>query len=143
MTADRIVDQDSHALAEAQLRWPAVRERLLSIEGPPLSPTEVSAALGVSAGEIDVARQKHRIVGVPDGVGSFVYPRWQFRNDRPLPGVQKLVKALRDDDPWTLVIFLLVPNARLDDETPLDALRRGDVDRVVRAATAYGEHGAA
>jgi hypothetical protein len=41
---------------------------------------------------------------------------------------------------------MVSPNSRLDDESPLAMLRRGrpeDVEAVVRAAGAYGEHGAA
>jgi len=113
------------------------------VEGPPLSPLEVSALLGTTVRDVEIARQKHKIVGVPDEAGSFVYPRWQFGADGPLPGLRELTIALRDDDPWTLVIFVLAPNARLDDETPLDRLRRGDLETVLRTAAAYGEHGAA
>ena len=143
VSIERIVDEDSRALAEAELRWPAVRELLLSVEGPPLSPLEASALLGTDEQEVERTRQKHQIVGVPDGTGSFAYPRWQFGADGPLPGLPELVIALRDDDPWTLVTFVLAPNARLNDETPLSMLRRGDVEGVLRAAATYGEHGAA
>jgi hypothetical protein len=41
------------------------------------------------------------------------------------------------------VRFFLAKNVRLDGDRPLDRLRRGDVDPVVRAARAFGEHGAA
>ena len=142
-STDGIDDEDSRVIAEAERRWPAAREHLLSAGGPPLSSADVSVLLGTNERSVETARQKHRIVGVPDSTGSFVYPRWQFGADGPLPGLCELVVALRDDDPWTLVIFVLAPNSRLDDETPLDVLRRGDVEAVLRAAAMYGEHGAA
>ncbi|HZO29430.1 MAG TPA: hypothetical protein VFH48_25930 [Chloroflexota bacterium] len=50
-----------------------------------------------------------------------------------------------DGDVWTLVAFVLAPNSRLDGEAPLSLLRRGrdgDVQAILRAARAYGEHGA-
>lgn len=142
-STDRVVDEDSDALAEAERRWPVARERFLSVEGPPLSSLEMSGVLGTDDRGVEIARQQGSIVGVPDGTGALVYPRWQLGAAGPLPGLREVLAALRDDDPWTLVIFVLSPNARLGDETPLKALRRGDVSDVLRAASAYGEHGAA
>jgi hypothetical protein len=143
MSTDRIIDEDSRALIEAQLRWPAARESLLAVEGPPLSLHHVAALLGTDEQTVERTRQKRQIVGVPDGEDGFIYPRWQFGTHGPLPGFRELADALRDDDPWTLVAFVLAPNPRLSDETPLDVLLRGDVVGVLRAASAYGEHGAA
>jgi hypothetical protein len=42
-----------------------------------------------------------------------------------------------------LTAFLVAPNSRLNGDTPLAMIRRGDVEAVLRAARAYGEHGAA
>jgi hypothetical protein len=39
--------------------------------------------------------------------------------------------------------FFLNSNLRLNDESPLHRLRRGDIDAVLHAAETYGEHGAA
>ena len=47
------------------------------------------------------------------------------------------------DDPWTFTAFMVSPNARLDGETPLAVLRRGELNNVMRAVEAHGEHGAA
>jgi hypothetical protein len=41
------------------------------------------------------------------------------------------------------VIFMLTPSRRLDGTTPLQAVRKGRVEEVQRAARAFGEHGAA
>jgi hypothetical protein len=40
-------------------------------------------------------------------------------------------------------IFFANGNDRLNNRTPLDALRQGETEAVVRAAEAYGEQGAA
>src|SRR5262245_36892982 len=85
LSTDSDVDEDARALAEAESRWPAARELLLTVGGPPLSSPEVSALLGIDDRAVEIARQQRRIIGVPDGTGSLVYPRWQFGADGPLP----------------------------------------------------------
>jgi hypothetical protein len=40
-------------------------------------------------------------------------------------------------------IFMVSGNTRLNDRTPLEALRQGLLDDVLTAARALGEHGAA
>jgi hypothetical protein len=46
-------------------------------------------------------------------------------------------------DPWMQVIFMLGGNDRLDGETPLARLRRGELASVRRAARTFGEQGGA
>jgi len=142
---DRVTETDP--LADARLRWVRDRERLLHAEGQPLGTRAVGEVLGVSRQAIAKARADGRLVAVPLGPHRYVYPSWQFGPSGPLRGLRELRQALDagDGDVWTLVAFVLAPNSRLDDETPLTLLRRGqdhDVEAVLRAARAYGEHGA-
>lgn len=135
-------------LADARLRWVRDRERLLHAEGQPLSTRDVAHLLGVSRQALAKARADGRLVAMLLGPGRYVYPSWQFGPSGPLRGLRELRQALDagDGDAWTLVAFVLAPNSRLDDETPLSLLRRGqdqDIEAVLRAARAYGEHGAA
>ena len=109
---------------------------------------DVAEILGVSRQAIAKARVDGRLVAVSPGPGRYVYPSWQFGPSGPLRGLRELRQVLdaREGDVWTLVAFVLAPNSRLDDQTPLSLLRRGqdqDVEAVLRAARAYGEHGAA
>jgi hypothetical protein len=89
------------------------------------------------------ARAEGRLVGLPTARGTYLYPSWQFDRAGVLPGLRAVRGALDGADPWTLTAFMVAPNSRLDGETPLVALRRGDIEAAVRAARAYGEHGAA
>jgi hypothetical protein len=130
-------------LADARLRWIRDRQRLLYAEGRPLTTKEVEALLGVSRQAIAKARTEGRLVGVPTGRGTYAYPSWQFEPGGPLIGLRNLRQALGDEDPWTLVAFVVAPNSRLDGDTPLARLRRGELEVVLQAARAYGEHGAA
>jgi hypothetical protein len=130
-------------LADARLRWIRDRERLLCAEGQPLAAREVGDLLGVTRQAVAKARAAGRLVGLPTGRGTYLYPSWQFDRDGALHGLRAVREALDDADPWTLTAFMVAPNSRLDGDTPLAALRRGDVEAAVRAARAYGEHGAA
>jgi hypothetical protein len=131
-------------LVNARLRWIVDRRRLAYAEGRPLPTREVEALLGISRQAVAKARAEGRLVGLPSGSGRYVYPSWQFGESGALAGLREVRRALRGgDDPWTLTAFMVSPNARLDGETPLATLRRGELRNVVRAAEAYGEHGAA
>lgn len=135
-------------VADARLRWVRDRERLLLAEGRPLGSRAVVELLGVSRQAVAKARADGRLVAVPTGSHRFVYPSWQFGPSGPLRGLRELRQVLDagEGDVWTLIAFVLAPNDRLDGETPLSLLRRGqdhDLKAVLRAARAYGEHGAA
>ncbi len=130
-------------LADARLRWIRDRQRLLFTEGRPLTSKEVEQLLGVSRQAVAKARAQGRLVGLPTGRRTYVYPSWQLGRSGPLAGLRELRKALGEEDPWTLTAFVVGANERLGGETPLAVLRRGDVGSALLAAAAYGEHGAA
>ncbi|MBI4492530.1 MAG: hypothetical protein HY690_07030 [Chloroflexi bacterium] len=135
--------EEADPLADARLRWVRDRERLLHAEGRPLSVAEVADLLHVSRQAVAKARAAGRLVGVPTGRGSYLFPSWQFHERRVLPSLRQVRAALAEEDPWAFIAFVVAPNSRLGDRTPLDLLRRGEVAPVIRAATAYGQHGAA
>ena len=131
-------------LANARLRWIIDRRRLAHAEGRPLPTREVETLLGITRQAVARARAEGRLVGLPSGSGQYVYPSWQFNEMGVLPGLREVRQALRGgEDPWTFTAFMVSPNARLGDQTPLEILRRGGLKDVIRAAEAHGEHGAA
>jgi len=60
-----------------------------------------------------------------------------------LPGFEEALMALETPNPWARAAFFLARNLYLDGASPIAELRRGHVVAVMRAARAYGEHGAA
>ena len=131
-------------LVNARLRWIADRRRLAHAEGHPLPGPQVATLLGITRQAIAKARAEGRLVGLPSAGRQYVYPSWQFTESGALAGLREVRQALSGgEDPWTFTAFMVSPNTRLDGETPLAALRHGSVDDVLRAARAYGEHGAA
>jgi hypothetical protein len=135
--------QEVDPLLDARLRWLRDRERLLQSEGQPLQARDVAKLLGVTRQAVSRARAEGRLLGLPIGRRTYLYPSWQFGPEGPLPGLRAAREALGDADPWTLTAFLVAPNSRLDSESPVAVLRRGDLTAVVRAARACGKHGAA
>ena len=114
-------------------------------EGEPLTEADVSTFLGIAPGAVEERRAAGSLVAVPVEGGVFLYPCWQFTERGTLPGLPEVLTDLRLHNPHPLaqVRFFLSRNLRLNEETPLAALRQGRVEDVRQAACAYGEHGAA
>ena len=83
------------------------------------------------------------LLAIDVGRRGFRYPAWQFVRTGTLPGLERVLRALAGHDSWMQLAFMLDPNPRLNDTSPLAALRAGREDDVVAAAQALGEHGAA
>ncbi len=129
-------------LLPALLRGVRQRRELLMAEGGSLSAEVLAKVLGISRQAVDKQRRRGQLVAIRDGA-TWRYPAWQIADGAPLPGLKPILTALRGDSPWTILAFLLSRNTRLGQRRPIDLMRRGEVKPVLRAAKAYGEHGAA
>ncbi len=121
----------------------AQRERLVSQAeddqvwaeqlGPAYSTAEVAALLDVSK---QAVAQRTGLLRLEQRSGAPAYPVFQFDGDRVLPGIQTVVQTLAPQvaTPWTTASWLTSPQRSLDGTRPVDALRRGEVNRVVEAA---------
>lgn len=130
-------------LAAARLRGLLRKEQLLNAEGSPLSAADAARLLGISRQAVDKRRRAGRLLALAVGRHGFAYPSWQFTAQGLLPGLEKVLEALRGHDPWMQLAFFVNGNARLEGRRPLDELRGGHVEAVLRAASAYAEQGAA
>jgi hypothetical protein len=126
-------------LAPARLRGLAVKRRLLDMEGGSVSSQQMATLLGISRQAVDKRRKRGTIIGLDLGRRGYAYPVWQAE----LPGLSEVLATLDELGPWAQAGFFLAPNAWLADRTPLAALRAGEKDAVLRAASLYGEHVAA
>ena len=134
--------RDHPAVVAALERGAKLKLELLAMEGGQLTGAAVAARLGISRQGVDKRRRANRLVGLTTGRRGISYPAWQFTETGVLRGLDQVLAELGDDSAWTHQLFMLRPNTRLDGETPLAVLRLGALDRVLRAAEAYGEHGA-
>lgn len=134
-------EDDPHA--EARLRDLELRKMILESDGGTISVDEVAQRLGVTRQAVDKRRRAGRLLALPIGFSRYAYPVWQFGPSGMLPGFEEVLAELSSVDPWTRAAFFLGENTYLDGERPLDEIRRGNVERVRRAAWAMGEQGAA
>jgi hypothetical protein len=130
-------------LAAARFKGVQVKHELLYQDGQPLTSEEVAHLLHITRQAVDKRRSKGQLLGVALGRRGYLYPAWQFHSGQVLPGLERVLAALKDYDPWTKLMFLKTGDVRLDGATPLERLQAGDIDLVVWAAECYGTHGAA
>lgn len=130
-------------LFQAQARGLEMRERLLRAEGGTLTVMQVAKHFHISRQSVDRRRRQGQLLAIPIGRHGYRYPAWQLTPGGTLPGWAEVLAVLQNRDGWSKMIFFLSPNDRLQHRTPLAALRQGQVNDVVAAAAAYGEHGAA
>jgi len=123
----------------ARVRGVIARQELLSMEGGMYRGEELARELGLSRQAVDNRRRTGKLLALTRGRRGFVYPAWQVREGRVLEGFDLVLAALSDHDPWSQLSFMLTPNTWLQDESPLDVLRRGEVEPVLEAASVFGE----
>ncbi len=130
-------------LAKARARGILAQRELLAVEGPALSATEVAAALKLTRQAIDKRRGAGRLLAVSTGARTYHYPAWQFTQTGVLAGLEQVLAELKLQPPWAQLRFFVSGNHRLSGKRPLDCLRRGQVERVIKAAAQFSEQGAA
>lgn len=118
------------------------RDRLLRAEGGVLSVDAVARHLRISRQAVDKRRRAGTLLALPLGRRGFAYPAWQLGPQGTLPGLERVLKALHGHDAWMKSLFLLNPNGELGMVSPLQALREGRLDEILRLAGAFGEQGA-
>ncbi|MDR3617577.1 MAG: hypothetical protein P4L53_28730 [Candidatus Obscuribacterales bacterium] len=128
-------------LASAKLRGLRAQMQIAQAEGGCLPAEEAGEMIGIGKAAVHKARSEGRLLGLPRGQNQFAFPVWQFSSGKILTGLKDVYAAL-NCDPWMKASFMLAKNTRLDGETPLSVLRRGEIARAVQAAKLYGEHGA-
>lgn len=130
--------QTDAAFSAAVERGQRMKAAMLEAEGGVLSPEDAAARLGVSISDLS-----DQPLFELERDGEVAYPAFQFGDDGLLPGLARVMRAFRIDDRWMRVNIMLTGDARLGGRRPIDMLREGRTDEVVRAVGAYGEQGAA
>lgn len=139
-------DARESPIARARLRGIRRKRELLEAEGGSVGTAEAAEILGgISKQAVDKRRERGTILALPKGGGEYAFPLWQFdegAKDGLVPGLSRVLKSFSVHNPWMRAEFMLAPNARLGGGRPIDMLKGGEVEAVVRTAAAYGEHGA-
>lgn len=144
-------------LAAAKARGLKVKQQLLDAQGGVISVRQVAELLRSPVQTIDDRRSRGQLIALfavkhsrsrrrvtPSSARKrgYLYPVWQFAEGGLLPGLESVLGELQNHDPWMQVAFMVNANTRLNDESPLALLQRGEVEAVCKAAREYGEQGA-
>jgi hypothetical protein len=142
--AERMLPHDP--LAKASFRGVLAMREMLTAEGGTLSAQQVADLRGVTRQAIDKRRRAAQLLAVEVPKRGYLYFAWQLTDTgEDLPGLAEVLEALGEHDPWAQARFFLSGNARLKGKRPLDLLRagKGELDRVLLAASSFAQHGAA
>src|ERR1700739_2929462 len=129
-------------LPAPRLRGVEQQQRLLRESGGALSGEEVAKMLGISRQGVDKRRRQGHLIGLTQGRRGYAYPAWQFEGGRTITNLETALDAVHDHDPWMQLAFFVNPNDGLNGKSPLESLRSGKLEPVLRAAANYGEQGA-
>lgn len=128
----RTARPEAIALARLVLEQDAADQAWAEQVGPALSQRDTATLLSKS--EQAVAKDS-RLLRVRARDGRPLYPVLQFAGRAQLGGVAQVVALLRDlIEPLSTASFLTAPHRDLDGATPVERLRAGDVDDVLRVA---------
>jgi hypothetical protein len=128
-------------LAAAKLRGMVRQHQLVNKYGGAIRVEEVAQLLGITRQGVDKRRREGRLIGLTQGRRGYAYPTWQFERGGTLTHLETVLGALQKHDPWMQLSFFVNPNAHLSESSPLEVLREGHLDPVLRAAATFGEQG--
>ena len=129
-------------IVASKLRGFELRQEMLKKSEGVLSSGRVAELLNVSRQAVDKRRAANQLLALTQGRRGYSYPGFQFEDGKTLDGLEEVLKICSALDPWMQLKFFTSPQERLGDKTPIEALRSGRVNDVVRAASGYGEQGA-
>lgn len=99
-----------------------------------LSADQMAERLGISRMTVNARRQRHELLGLDGAKRGFRFPEWQVDEDgRPIASMPRLFELL-GPSPWGVYRFLTQRHDALGGATGMDALRRGQTDKVLDAA---------
>ena len=116
-----------------------VRE-LQQVEGGAWTGQDLQEQFALTSATLHKRRKEHRILFWRNAKHVFHYPRWQFTpTGALLPGVQEVLQAFHSHDEWRLMRYFLSPRRQLAGSRPLDLLRTGKMEQVLKHAKAHAE----
>jgi hypothetical protein len=122
---------DLDPLVPALARNVEHRQRLLKLAGGVLSAEEAGRILGITRQAVDKRRRSNAIVAVREG-SDWRYPACQFSDGEVVAGIADVVRGFASAGPWATLDFLLAPDTALGGRSPLDILRSGELEPVLR-----------
>jgi hypothetical protein len=133
---------NASALAGALAR--ADESKVDLLKGPEmLNGEELGAALGLSRATVDNRRVAGKLLALELGSKrGFRFPKWQTELVLEKEGrssLEAVLEQLAGVGPWSRYRFFVQRAPELEGRTPVEALRDGDAEAVVRAAESWAE----
>lgn len=136
--SSRTFTQEEKIKLEVDSLFHYFQRRKQLLEGS-LTASQVAKLLGTSRQTPHDRLKARTLLGVLDG-GVLRFPAWQFDPQGPdglIDGLANVLKALQVSD-FAKLNWLVRPNTLLDGLTPLQALQRGQKERVIQEAAGVG-----
>lgn len=129
-------------LANARARGIGLRQQILARDDM-LTVAEAAQALGLTPPAVNDRFRAGKLIALEAGARGRRYPAWQFEDEIVGGPLEAVLGALEGLSSWTIYRFFTTPDRVLEDETPMEVLRRGDIEAAVEAARllASGEQG--
>jgi hypothetical protein len=130
-------------MAKALARGALMREKMSMAEGGSISAESAARHLGITKRSVlDMYHAGKLLAWRTEKRGAFRFPTWQFQEDRRLPGLEEVLTKLNAAeilDDWGKIGFFLESRESEGGKRPLDLLREGKLETVLKAADAYIE----
>jgi len=92
----------------------------------------MAAELKVARTTLDNWRKRGHAIAFQKGLRNYIYPVAQFDHYRPLDGIRLVLELFSSpEQAWE---WLVTENPHTHEEPPIERLRSGQLDEVVRAA---------
>jgi hypothetical protein len=97
-----------------------------------LSGPMLAQRLQIALANLEAWRTRSKAIAFCNETGEYIYPARQFEGAEPVEGLDQVVAFFpSQEEAWE---WLVTPCRYTNDEAPIDRLRSGYVDEVVRAA---------
>lgn len=127
-------------LVPALVRNVEHRKLLIERAGGTLSAEDAGRLLGISRQAVDKRRRAGSLLAVREG-SDWRYPACQFDKTDVVAGIPDVVRAYASSGPWVTLDFLLAPNSALGGRSPVEALKAGDREAVLRLLRSEAQDG--
>ncbi|NBJ13679.1 Rv2175c family DNA-binding protein [Microvirga arsenatis] len=123
--------------AELVAAGAARKAELINLAGGLFSLQNVVSLLKITRQAIEKRRKAGTIIAVRTG-DDYRYPACQFTQDGMVEGLDMVLKEMPVRADWMRLEWLLTPDEALDGLSPLEALKKGQLEDVLDVARAQG-----
>lgn len=142
---DLAIDADAYEpnhKAQAILRGVQMAQTLLEETGGTFTLEQVQGILGISRQAVLKKVKDGGLLAVPGPNARRRYPVVQFTANGVVAGLKEVMTKLLIKNPFAVLSFLVEPNDLLEGAKPLEMMKAGKKDVVIRAAALQFEQGA-